>query len=338
MRGEPQDRLRIGLKDRPGRTSFAVASMGDDAPASAAEPEPEAPAASTEPAAEAPPADPEPPAQPEAAAEGEPAVPAPVEAETSADEPPAEPTSADAGQPTEPPAEQAAEQPTEGVDADAGASAEGVEGAEAGAEAGVEASAEVGAEAGVEAGVEAGAEAVVDAGAEEGVEGEAEIDEAKAATKIAAIQRGNSSRRQSHDGVGEGGDGMAAAEPEDDDGEYDVGEEDDDYDIADEDDVGLEGGDGYGDYDMLEAAEVDADEDKAEEERANLAELFKQAQEEKVAYLELNQGLQRKLADHLRSAKKSDENKEAEKSVTDQEQRYFKCLSQVRHSGNQPST
>ena len=36
---------------------------------------------------------------------------------------------------------------------------------------------------------------------------------------------------------------------------------------------------------MLE--EVDADEDKAEEERANLAELFKQAQEEKVAYLEL---------------------------------------------------
>ena len=54
--------------------------------------------------------------------------------------------------------------------------------------------------------------------------------------------------------------------------------EDDDYDIQDEDEVGLEGGEGYGDYDMLEAAEVDADEDKAEEERANLAELFKQAQ------------------------------------------------------------
>jgi len=93
--------------------------------------------------------------------------------------------------------------------------------------------------------------------------------------------------------------------------------------------VGLEGGEGYGDYDMLEAAEVDADEDKAEEERANLAELFKQAQEEKVAYLELNQNLQRKLAEYLRSAKKTDENKEAEKSVTDQEQRYYKCLSQV---------
>lgn len=72
-----------------------------------------------------------------------------------------------------------------------------------------------------------------------------------------------------------------------DEDEYDLGEEEDDYDIADEDDVGLEGGEGYGDYDMLEAAEVDADEDKAEEERANLAELFKQAQEEKVAYLEL---------------------------------------------------
>jgi len=79
----------------------------------------------------------------------------------------------------------------------------------------------------------------------------------------------------------------------------------------------------------LRSAEVDADEDKAEEERANLAELFKQAQEEKVAYLELNQNLQRKLAEYLRSAKKTDENKEAEKSVTDQEQRYYKCLSQV---------
>jgi len=80
---------------------------------------------------------------------------------------------------------------------------------------------------------------------------------------------------------------------------------------------------------MLEAAEVDADEDKAEEERANLAELFKQAQEEKVSYLELNQTLQRKLAEHLRQVKKTDENKEAEKSVTDQEQRYYKCLAQV---------
>ena len=42
-----------------------------------------------------------------------------------------------------------------------------------------------------------------------------------------------------------------------------------------------------------------------------------------------NQTLQRKLAEYLRSAKKSDETKEAEKSVTDQEQRYYKCLAQV---------
>ena len=44
-----------------------------------------------------------------------------------------------------------------------------------------------------------------------------------------------------------------------------------------------------------------------------------------------NQTLQRKLAEYLRSAKKSDETKEAEKSVTDQEQRYYKCLAQVWH-------
>eukprot|EP00324_Dicrateria_rotunda_P007015 CAMPEP_0206171500 /NCGR_PEP_ID=MMETSP1474-20131121/42515_1 /ASSEMBLY_ACC=CAM_ASM_001110 /TAXON_ID=97495 /ORGANISM="Imantonia sp., Strain RCC918" /LENGTH=81 /DNA_ID=CAMNT_0053578989 /DNA_START=18 /DNA_END=260 /DNA_ORIENTATION=+ len=80
---------------------------------------------------------------------------------------------------------------------------------------------------------------------------------------------------------------------------------------------------------MLEAAEADVDEDKAEEERANLAELFKQAQEEKVAFLDLNQTLQRKLAEHLRSTKKADDVKDVEKSVTDQEQRYYKCLTQV---------
>jgi len=55
-----------------------------------------------------------------------------------------------------------------------------------------------------------------------------------------------------------------------------------------------------------------------------------QAQEEKAAFLELNQNLQRKLSDYLRTVKKNEENKEAqEKSVTDQEQRYFKCLAQV---------
>lgn len=42
-----------------------------------------------------------------------------------------------------------------------------------------------------------------------------------------------------------------------------------------------------------------------------------------------NQTLQRKLAEHLRAAKKSDENKETDRSVTDQEQRYYKSLAQV---------
>ena len=122
-----------------------------------------------------------------------------------------------------------------------------------------------------------------------------------------------------------------------------------------------------------------------EDDRANLAELYQQAQEEKAAFLELNQSLQRKLAEYLRTVKKNEvphathpmhtasprlthpsplpsplptahtplpspsplspprltpqpphpcpsragEQGGAEKSVTDQEQRYFKCLAQV---------
>lgn len=42
------------------------------------------------------------------------------------------------------------------------------------------------------------------------------------------------------------------------------------------------------------------------------------------------QALQRKLVEYLRTVKKSDEQKDAEKSVTDQDARYFKCLAQVR--------
>jgi len=41
------------------------------------------------------------------------------------------------------------------------------------------------------------------------------------------------------------------------------------------------------------------------------------------------QALQRKLVEYLRTVKKSDEQKDAEKSVTDQDARYFKCLAQV---------
>jgi len=114
------------------------------------------------------------------------------------------------------------------------------------------------------------------------------------------------------------------------------GEEDEEAELdgeyldEDDDDAGdFGGGEAYGDFDMLEAAEVDADEEQVEEDKANLAELFKQAQEEKATFLDLNQTLQKKLSDHLRTVKKVDEAKEMEKTVTDQEQRYYKCLSQV---------
>jgi len=87
---------------------------------------------------------------------------------------------------------------------------------------------------------------------------------------------------------------------------------------------------GYGDYEMLEGAEGEQAEAEGDDgELTNLAELFKAAQEEKTASLEQNQGLQRKLVEYLRGVKKSDEQKDAEKSVTDQDARYFKCLAQV---------
>jgi len=121
----------------------------------------------------------------------------------------------------------------------------------------------------------------------------------------------------------------ADGDPEPAEEEYEEDEAVEPDDLGDEDD-GYEGGEGYGDFDMLEAAEVDADEEQVEEDKSNLAELFKQAQEEKATFLDLNQVLQKKLAEHLRtSAKKMDESKDIEKSVTDQEQRYYKFLAQV---------
>ena len=41
------------------------------------------------------------------------------------------------------------------------------------------------------------------------------------------------------------------------------------------------------------------------------------------------QTLQKKLGEHLRTVKKAEEGREVDKSVTDQEQRYYKCLAQV---------
>jgi hypothetical protein len=179
---------------------------------------------------------------------------------------------------------------------------------------------------------------------EEGGEAPPELDgsdaEAAAATKIAAMQRGKKARREMSTKSGAVAEGAEDAAPEDGDagdGEAEAyeaeegeeeGEEEDDGDFEEEVD-GDDPDGGYGDFDMLEAAEVDADEEQREEDKANLAELFKQAQEEKATFLDLNQTLQRKLSDHLRTVKKADEGKDVEKTVTDQEQRYYKCLSQV---------
>ena len=151
-------------------------------------------------------------------------------------------------------------------------------------------------------------------------------DEAQAASKIAASFRGKKARdRLKSSNAGEESDAEADDTLPD---EYEEEEEEEPEDLGDEEDE-FEGGEGYGDFDMLEAAEVDADEEQVEEEKANLAELFKQAQEEKATFLDLNQALQRKLSDHLHTIKKADDSKDVEKSVTDQEQRYYKCLSQV---------
>jgi len=162
-------------------------------------------------------------------------------------------------------------------------------------------------------------------------------EETAAATKISAAYRGKKTRKTLAEGDADDAEGAAADEDTallgEEDEEYDEPPEDEEE-AAEPDDLGddedeFEGGEGYGDFDMLEPAEVDVDDEQVEEDKANLAELFKQAQEEKQSFLDLNQVLQKKLGEHLRSMKKVDESKDVEKSVTDQEQRYYKCLAQV---------
>ena len=93
----------------------------------------------------------------------------------------------------------------------------------------------------------------------------------RAATKLQSLQRGKSTRKAVR--------ARRDAElGEDEEGDF----EDDEYDLE-EDGDDYEGAEGFGDFDMLEAAEVDADEEQVEEDKANLAELFKQAQEERRA-------------------------------------------------------
>mmetsp|Transcript_53665 Transcript_53665/g.117027 ORF Transcript_53665/g.117027 Transcript_53665/m.117027 type:complete len:543 (-) Transcript_53665:426-2054(-) len=149
-----------------------------------------------------------------------------------------------------------------------------------------------------------------------------------AATRIAAVERGRKARSTSfpdveHEDIDDDGladptsdapdDGPAGEQPPE---EYE-GEEDM---YGDEE--------GYGDFEMLQGTEEN-EADEADGGLANLTELFQQAEEEKAAFAEMNQNLQRKLAEHLRTVKKSDETKDTETAVTDQDQRYFKCLAQV---------
>jgi len=231
----------------------------------------------------------------------------------------AEPSAEASGEPAE--AAAAEEQPV----ADAAAAAEGDATAE-GAEAPAEPAADAPAAEGVAEDAAAGEAAAAEAAPEED---DAEHLEA-AATKIAALRRGQKSRRLTKELGAEAAE-AAQMDPADmnrtleDEGEEGL----DDLLDEDDDETGMYGDDdGYGDYELLDGVTPIVEEHE-DAERTNLAELFKQAQEEKAFCLEKNQGLQRRLAEYLRTVKKSDEHKEVEKSVTDQEQRYFKCLAQV---------
>ena len=124
---------------------------------------------------------------------------------------------------------------------------------------------------------------------------------------------------------------LEAGEGEGEGGEYGV----DDELLGEEDDEGEyeEGFDDYADFDMLDGGDGDGGDDGAmdEADTANLAELFRQSQREKAEFLALNVSLQEKLAGYLASVKKSEEGKDEKgPAVGDQEQRYFKCLSQAR--------
>ena len=126
---------------------------------------------------------------------------------------------------------------------------------------------------------------------------------------------------------------LEAGEGEGEGGVYGV----DDELLGEEDDEGEyeEGLDDYADFDMLDGGDGDGGDDGAmdEADTANLAELFRQSQREKAEFLALNVSLQEKLAGYLASVKKSEEGKDEKgPAVGDQEQRYFKCLSQARHT------
>ena len=275
--------------------------MGDEEPT-------EEPAAAEEAAA----------APPDAEAAAEPAA----EGEAAAEEPAAEAVAAEPEDEAPPVAEEPAAE--EGAAEEGGADEPPAEGAaEPAAEAEAEAAAADGAGEGAAEGAAEGEAAEGAAEGDAAAAGDAVSSQEVAATRIAAIQRGKKARAE----VVARREALEEEEYDDMDGlDGGVGLGDDE----DEDDFD-EGGEAYGDFDMLEGAEADGIEEneEMEDDRANLAELYQQAHEEKAAFLELNQTLQRKLVDYLRTVKKNEENKEAEKSVTDQEQRYFKCLAQV---------
>ncbi|KAG8463798.1 hypothetical protein KFE25_004071 [Diacronema lutheri] len=120
-----------------------------------------------------------------------------------------------------------------------------------------------------------------------------------------------------------------ADEAEEEDGEEEDEEEeaggmygDDDDDAYNDFDMGLDGGDPLGEEAALSEAEL----------AAQIAERFDAARDEHDARLEANQVLQRKLVEHLRTAKSAEEKvaEEGERaSAHEQEGRYVKALAQL---------
>lgn len=154
-------------------------------------------------------------------------------------------------------------------------------------------------------------------------EEELSVEKLGAASRIAAVRRGQLSRR----GLPVSDPALDAARPipatdEEGEGEGEGGKEGEGEgeDEFNEDEAYIEVGE---DFDEVAAF---AEED---EEAARLSDAWKVEQSRRAALSEANAELQRKLADYLRSVKKTDHRSQAETSVIDQEARYMKCLGQL---------
>eukprot|EP00967_Tisochrysis_lutea_P114651 scaffold182889_cov31-Tisochrysis_lutea.AAC.1 len=156
---------------------------------------------------------------------------------------------------------------------------------------------------------------------------------ADAASKIAAIRRGQLSRRGllpfsepelvpmgDVDGNGGEEDEQEERKEVEDEDEDEDEEREEEIEEFNEDEAYLEAAD------AVDEIAVYAEED---EEAARLTELWNVAQDRKALLVESNQALQRKLGEYLRTVKKHDERAETEAAVVDQEARYTKTLGQV---------